>query len=179
MLSVCLAEQTLTDADCFVDKLWYEWQMKHPNASYPDGVLAQNEDSDGIFDGIEEIENISGWQREGRTPCPTFESSSAPSTRLIMILKNIQTPIDLEIVEVQCLGQTIARVHSLSKDRPMQMFSDFRVDVTEVYQQKFANVSIELLATPGTCNFVEYDAHTKIKTESTQPRLQIRFNWTE
>lgn len=138
------------------------------------------EDSDGTFEGIKEIKNLSGWQRGGQSSkSSAVDLSGIPEQRLILVLKDFQPTVEPELVEVQCLGKIIGSVYSLGMDKPMLRFTNRPVDVTETYNEKFANVSTELLMAPDACKLIETNTIAKAKTESPQPRIQILFRWTQ
>ena len=76
---------------CFVDYLWWRWQVQNPNAEYPDAARGEMDDSDGVFMGEEEIEDLSGWEPQTMVK---IDDLRPKTSHLIMTLRNVHsTPI--------------------------------------------------------------------------------------
>lgn len=172
--------------DNYVDKLWYEWQISHPNAVYPDEARGPMRDSVGTFNGLEEIENLSRWKNTRKSSGFLKMSAMIPipsppvqKKKLVMVLKGFQATLLPERVEVHCLGEILGTIYSLGMSKPMEIFTDHPVDVTDTYQEKFPKVSIEKLMEASTCKIIEHIAMTESKTISPQSRLQILFYWSK
>lgn len=172
------------NTDNYVDKLWYEWQISHPNAVYPDEARGSLRDSVGTFNGLEEIEDLSRWSNTRRSSGISRMSAMIPPTpvrkkKLVMVLKDFQATLLPERVEVHCLGEIMGTIYSLGMSKPMEIFTDHPIDVTDIYQQKFPQVSTEKLMEAGTCKIIEHIAMSESKTSSPQSKLQILFYWSK
>lgn len=170
----------LVSPDNFVDKVWYDWQLLHPDAEYPEFARGKLTDSEGTYNGIEEIENMSGWERAPPLAADDVAAdlvNNRPNKKFILVLEGLKSTIDPERIEVHCLNELMAVAFSFGMSQPTFNSNTRSIDVTAALQKQFLNVSISQLLEAGACEVSEVDPQTNTRLEIQHQHPQMSFGW--
>lgn len=143
----------------YCDYLWYLWQLDNPDAFYPAEATGDMEDSEGVFEGQEEIDDLSGWTTtiSGDSLSTLRRRSPITTAHLIFTIVKLHSARVSLRVDIVCSGVLMGSVYSFAMDGPGPGFvADRALDVTKNYHRHLKDVDVPTMM--NVCVLVSREA---------------------
>ncbi|XXQ38099.1 Tyrosinase copper-binding domain-containing protein [Plasmodiophora brassicae] len=165
---------------CNVERFFYLWQLRHPNASYNSRATGRMQDSDGTFLGSQYINDFSGWKgsraSSGASPEGIGDMTLFQRPQLFAFIHNLPTTLHPTLITVNAGNTTLGSSFNFGmKGSEAHVTFDAPLVLTKPFVQ-WARKNNATLA--DLHSNVEVRAFDKVlKTEVDLGHLEIDFQW--